>query len=67
MTDRHRGYIVALEQDLREDDSRAIIDAIKMIKGVLSVEPVITGAQDHIAEQRSRHALLTKVLEILNP
>ena len=40
MTDRHSGYVVVLNRDIREDDAEAVINAIRMVKGVLSVEPV---------------------------
>ena len=43
MTDRHSGYIVILGADQREDDAEAVINAIRMVKGVLSVEPVVAG------------------------
>ena len=35
MTDRHCGYIITLENDIREDDAEATINALRMIKGVL--------------------------------
>jgi len=54
MTDRHCGFVVALDQDLREDDSDAIIEAIKMIRGVVGVEPVVSGSEFHIANMRAR-------------
>jgi hypothetical protein len=41
MTDRHSGYIVILDHDVRSDDTTYIMNAIAMIKGVLSVEPII--------------------------
>jgi hypothetical protein len=35
MTDRHAGYVVVLERDIREDDAEVILSAIGMVKGVL--------------------------------
>ena len=29
MTDRHAGYVVTLNEDIREDDAEAIINAIR--------------------------------------
>jgi hypothetical protein len=40
MTQRHSGYLVILGEDIREDDAESTILALKMIKGVQSVEPV---------------------------
>lgn len=41
MTDRHSGYLVTLDHDIREDDAEeSILVALHMIKGVASVTPV---------------------------
>lgn len=40
MTDRHAGYVVTLDRDIREDDAEAVLNAIRMVKGVASVTPV---------------------------
>lgn len=69
MTDRHFGYIVVLEQEIREDDAEPILAALRMIKGVLSVEPVIGAMEVHIAQARERTRLrekLYKFVESLN-
>ncbi len=52
MTDRHSGYVVTLAKDIREDDAEAVITALKMIKGVVSVKPVVADVVMHIAEER---------------
>jgi hypothetical protein len=52
MTDRHAGYIVTLADDVREDDAQAIIAALGMVKGVLSVEPITADPRTFIAEAR---------------
>ena len=41
MTDRHKGYIVIIDRDIREDDAESILQAIQMIKHVIKVEPLI--------------------------
>lgn len=46
MTDRVKGLVVTLDKDYRIDDVQAIIDAIMMTKGVASVSPSITTAED---------------------
>ena len=64
MTDRHAGYVVVLDKNLREDDAQPILDAIRMIKGVVSVVPERGDAQLAIAEQRAIRRLYEKMREI---
>ncbi len=52
MTDRHAGYIVTLAHDLREDDAEAILTALRMVKGVIDVRPVVADHILHIAAMR---------------
>ena len=53
MTDRHAGYVVALAKDIREDDAQeGVLNAIRMIKGVVSVEPVVADIGTQLAENR---------------
>jgi hypothetical protein len=46
MTDRIKGFTVALDRDYRDDDVEVIANAIRMIKGVVAVEPSIVGTDD---------------------
>ncbi len=54
MTERYSGFVVVLDEDRREDDSEAIIQAIRQLKGVLKVEPVVSDPAIHIAHQSSQ-------------
>jgi len=54
MTDRHVGYVVTLDREVREDDAEAIITAIRMIKGVIGVEPVLQSPDHHIAVMKAK-------------
>lgn len=65
MTDRHAGYVVVLEQDIRDDDATPTINAIRQIRGVLTVEPIITDAGSMIGEARARTSVINKVLDAL--
>jgi hypothetical protein len=62
VTDRHSGYVVTLADDVRDDDAEAIITALRMVRGVISVQPVVADIQSVIAEARRdvewREALL---------
>ena len=67
MTDRINLLSVVLSKDIRDDDCEAIINAIKMVKGVLSVTPHVVDHADHIAQQRVRHELGEKLWAVLYP
>ena len=64
MTDRHAGYVVTLADDIREDDAEAILTALRMVRGVLSVAPVVADLPGHIAEMRVRTELHGKLLDV---
>ena len=63
MTDRQAGYVVTLERDIRDDDAARIIDALGMIKGVLTVTPIGADTfQESIFLQRWKSELRAKLL-----
>lgn len=65
MTDRFDSLTVVLERDTREDDAEAIIQAIRMIKGVLSVKPHVADLQTHIAQERVRREITEKIWQVV--
>lgn len=65
MTDRHSAYIVVLNSDIREDDAEHIINALRMVKGVASVEPVIADYNQHIARVRVDREWRDRLLKLL--
>ncbi len=65
MTDRHRGYIVTLEENTREDDAEVTVSAIEQLRGVASVTPVVASAEGHMAREQARHELTRKVFKAL--
>jgi hypothetical protein len=65
MTDRLKGFIVTLEEDIREDDAADIITAIGMIRGVLSCKPLVRDYGDLMAHERVRRELGQKLLDVL--
>ncbi len=67
MTDRYHSLTVVLEKDFRDDDAESILNAIEMIKGVLSVKPHISDCDSNMAEDRARRELGQKLWEILYP
>jgi hypothetical protein len=62
MTDRHTGYLVTLDKDIREDDAEQLIAAIEMLRGVLNVTPVVSGGLQEMAERQRRDSLWRNAL-----
>lgn len=53
MTDRHTGYVVILDQNMRQDDSADLITAISLMRGVADVKPIVSEpAAERLAVQR---------------
>jgi hypothetical protein len=52
MTDRHAAYIVVLDDDIREDDAEGTLNAIRHIRFVAGVTPVIDTYEFHVARVR---------------
>lgn len=65
MTDRVKGLIVLLGKDIRTDDCEAIVEAIKMVKGVAAVSMDVSDHNDWMARERVRLELREKLWEIL--
>ena len=65
MTDRLKGFVVTLQRDIRDDDAQPIIDAIKMIKGVLDVEPSISDIDDQMNRSVVKQELREKLWKAL--
>jgi hypothetical protein len=64
----HAGYSVILEKDLSEEDSKKVMDALTMIKGVLEVKPIVTSAlEEAVAETRLRHQYFQKMQDVFFP
>jgi hypothetical protein len=66
MTNLVRYLTVVLDDDVRVDDVESLQAAVKMMKGVLTVElgrP--TNTTDYIARMNARQELVSKLLEII--
>lgn len=61
MANRFNALTVVLEEDVREEDARAIIAAMSQLRGVLSVTGNVAKLEDHIAQQRARQDLERKL------
>lgn len=67
MTDRIHSVTVVLDKDYRDDDLEALMTALKMLKGVIAVEPHVADPVTMMAYARARHDLSDKIWEVLYP
>ena len=66
MTQRVKGFVVSLDNDMREDDVEHIVNAIKMIKGVSGVQNVDSGIDDVINRMNIKREMSEKIFETLS-
>ena len=67
MTDRIHSLTIVLDKNYRDDDVESIVNAIKMIRGVLSVSLYVSNLDSHMAEERAKHELGQKLMKIIYP
>lgn len=67
MTAKVNMIFVFLEKDIREDEIHPLLNAIKMLKGVLDVEQNIANTADALAQKRLRDELGKKLLQVVYP
>lgn len=65
MTDRIKGFYVALEEDIRVDDFETIKNAVMMIKGVLRIETSVRTIDDFYNRAQIRDEYTTKLFKVL--
>jgi hypothetical protein len=65
MTDRLKGVLVTFDSDIREDDAEQIIAAIRMIKCVADVSPLVRNHEDLMARVRVDGEWRKKLLALL--
>ena len=65
MTDRFHSLTVVLEHDMREDDAESLLQAIRHLRGVLSVKGEVASPDTWMAESRARWDLRQKLTEVL--
>lgn len=65
MTDRIRSLTVVLDNDYRDDDVQEVINAIKMIKGVLEVSEHIVNHQDYTNRTIVEHEMKRKLYDFI--
>ena len=65
MTAKFNSLTIVLESDVREDDAQTLINAILMLKGVLSVEGNVSSVTDYVAESRVKTEVRNRLFEII--
>ena len=65
MTDRTISFLVTLDKEYREDDAEFIINAIKMIKGVLAVDINVFSSNDYMIRQSIKNQLKKDIYETI--
>lgn len=65
MTDRYYALTVVLDRDIRSDDAESLIAAIRLLRGVLSVEPLVSTPDTWMAEERAKSELKRKIFDAL--
>ena len=66
MTDRYKGFVVSLDEDMRSDDAEALIVAIRQLRGVIAVEPVVANMNDHITAMQLKSRIADALWKALN-
>lgn len=67
MTDRIDAFIVVLEKDMRDDDVQPTLEAIKHIRGILSVTPHKMDISGYVTSARVRAELFQQILRLFYP
>ncbi len=64
MSDRVKGFVVALDKNYREDDIEKIKSAIMQIKGVIGVKENVANTDDYINTVRITRNVRNRLYEI---
>lgn len=65
MSDHIKGFYVALDRDVRDDDFEYIKNAVLLIKGVSKVKENVENADDWINRERIRTEYKDKLIDII--
>jgi cell division protein FtsX len=66
MSDRVSSLTVVLKKDYKDEDCEKIKDAIRMIKGVISVKMNIYDVTLHTAKQQLKYEMQEKLWKVVN-
>lgn len=66
MSDHYNALIVTLEDDLSQENAQPLIDAIKQLRGVLSVDPHVRDVNGYVAQIRARTEVIEKLIGVID-
>lgn len=65
MSDRIKGLTVTLRPDMRDDDAEHVINAIRLLSGVIDVRPHVADTDHHFRVMHAKEELRQKLRQIL--
>ena len=65
MTDRIKGFVVTLAPDIREDDAEPIAEAIRLLKGVISVDAKVAEIDHHFAVKQAKREMQQRLHDVI--
>lgn len=66
MSDRIKGFYVALRDDVKDEDFDKIANAVGLIKGVLYIKKFVTDGTDFLNRARIKNEIKEKILKLLD-
>jgi len=66
MTDRIHSLTVVLEKNIRVDDVQCVVDAIKMVRCVSEVVPLVADGEAYMAESRAKDMWVPLIYDFVN-
>jgi ribose 5-phosphate isomerase len=67
MTDRYNALTEILTEDTRDDDAKALISAIRQLKGVVDVKGNVSNPSDIVEQTRVRRELAEALFKVIYP
>lgn len=61
MSDRYNGFIVTFDQPIKDEYATSIKDAILMLKGVISVAPIVDDMETYMTRIQVYNELKIKI------
>lgn len=65
MSDRIKGLTVTLRPDMRDDDAECVINAIRLLAGVVDVRSHVADMDHHLAVITAKHEIQKKLRDIV--
>ena len=64
MTDRLQGFAVIFETPMREDDAEPILNAVRLLKYVKIVTPIVVVGSDTLAAMRAKQEAVDAIVDV---